>query len=107
MEGEKKGREPFKSDKNECKALFSTVSRNLLFFVLFFFSFVWPFAALRYVFLILDGRFEMADWFPNHNRKSEICNPQDLMVVLPAVSPPLPIPNRAVKPAMANGTASM
>lgn len=29
------------------------------------------------------------------------------MVVLPAVSPPLPIPNRAVKPAMADGTAPM
>ena len=30
---------------------------------------------------------------------------QDLMVVLPGVPPPLPIPNRAVKPPMANGTA--
>src|SRR6187551_1010798 len=27
------------------------------------------------------------------------------MVVLPGVSPPLPIPNRVVKPPMANGTA--
>ena len=40
------------------------------------------------------------------NPTSEIRNPlQDLMVVLPGVFPPLPIPNREVKPPMANGTA--
>jgi hypothetical protein len=31
--------------------------------------------------------------------------PEDLMVVLPGVFPPLPIPNREVKPPMADGTA--